>query len=87
MAFKSSFVTGVFWFTSISEPVTSYSELSSFTVTFTFTVSFEPSLYVTSTTPSFSPGMFVSGVVVHLYLVPSGKPEVFTLVAASGVAP
>ena len=62
-AFKSSFVTGVFWFTSINEPVTSYSELSSFTVTFTFTVSFEPSLYVTSTTPSFSPGVFVFGVV------------------------
>ena len=63
LAFRSSFVTGVFWFTSISEPVTSYSELISFTVTFTFTVSFEPSLYVTSTTPSFSPGVFVFGVV------------------------
>ena len=65
LAFKSSFVTGVFWFTSIGTPVTPYSELSSFTVTFTFTVSFEPSLYVTSTTPSFSPGVFVSGVVVQ----------------------
>ena len=50
-------------------------------------MSFEPSLYVTSTTPSFSPGVFVSGVVFHLYLVPSGKPEVFTLIPASGVAP
>ena len=87
LAFKSSFVTGVFWFTSISEPVTSYSELSSFTVTFTVTVSFEPSLYVTSNTPTFSPGVFVSGVVVQAYLVPSGKFVLSTLVAASGVAP
>ena len=63
LAFKSSFVTGVFWFTSINELVTSYSELNSFTVTFTVTVSFEPSLYVTSTTPSFSPGVIVTGVV------------------------
>ena len=87
LAFNSSFVTGVFWFTSIGAPVTSYSELSSFTVTFTFTVSFEPSLYVTSTTPSFSPGVVVTGVIVQAYLVPSGNPEVFTLVAASGVTP
>ena len=87
LAFKSSFVTGVFWFTSIGAPVTSYSELSSFTVTFTFTVSFEPSLYVTSTTPSFSPGVVVTGVVFHVYVVPSGNPEVFTLVPASGVTP
>ena len=63
LAFKSSFVSGVFWFTSINEPVTSYSELNSFTITFTVTVSFEPSLYVTSTTPSFSPGVIVTGVV------------------------
>ena len=63
LAFRSSFVTGVFWFTSINEAVTSYSELNSFTVTFTVTVSFEPSLYVTSTTPSFSPGVVVTGVV------------------------
>ena len=62
-AFKSSLVTGSFWFTSISAPLTSYSELNSFTVTFTLTVSFEPSLYVTSTTPSFSPGVVVTGVV------------------------
>ena len=66
LAFKSSFVTGVFWFTSISVAVTLYSSLSLFTLTFTFTVSFEPSLYVTSTTPSFSPGVFVSGVVFQV---------------------
>ena len=63
LAFKSSFVTGVFWLTSIGAPVTLYSSLSLFTLTFTFTVSFEPSLYVTSTTPSFSPGVVVTGVV------------------------
>ena len=65
LAFRSSFVTRVFWLTSIGAPVTLYSSLSLFTLTFTFTVSFEPSLYVTSTTPSFSPGVFVSGVVFH----------------------
>ena len=42
--FNISEVTDTFWFTSIGAPVTSYSELNSFTVTFTSTVSFEPSL-------------------------------------------
>ena len=42
--FNISGVTDTFWFTSICVPVTSYSELNSFTVTFTSTVSFEPSL-------------------------------------------
>ena len=58
------------------------------TFTVTLTVSFEPSGYVTVTTPALSPGPVVLlGVVAHVYVVPSGKLVLFTLVAASGVAP
>ena len=51
-------------------------------------MSFEPSGYVTVTTPALSPGpVIVLGVVAHVYVVPSGKLVLFTLVPASGVAP
>ena len=43
LAFKSSFVTGVFWFTSIGVPVTLYSSLNLLTFTVTSTVSLLPS--------------------------------------------
>ena len=58
------------------------------TFTVTLIVSFEPSGYVTVTTPALSPGpVVVLGVVAHMYVVPAGKLVLFTLVAASGVAP
>ena len=58
------------------------------TFTVTLTVSFEPSGYVTVTTPALSPGpVVVLGVVAHMYVVPAGKLVLFTLVATSGVAP
>ena len=78
----------MFWFTSINDPTTSYSELNSFTVTMTLTTSLLPSGYVTVTTPALSPGpSVVLGTVVHVYVVPSGKLVLSTLVPASGVAP
>ena len=65
--FKSSFETGTFWFLTIVFPVGAYSSLNLRTATFTFTVSFEPSGYVTVTTPDLSPGpVAVLGVVAHV---------------------
>ena len=58
------------------------------TFTVTFTVSFEPSGYVTVTLPALSPGpAVVLGVVAHVYVVPVGKSFLLILVSASGVAP
>ena len=66
-AFKSSFVTAAFCSLMIFVPVGSYSPFSSRTFTVTLTVSFEPSGYVTVTTPAFSPGLVVVlGVVAHV---------------------
>ena len=57
------------------------------TFTVTLTVSFEPSGYVTVTTPALSPGpVVVLGVVAHVYVVPAGNPFLFTLDPASGLA-
>ena len=85
-AFRSSFVTGAFWFLTILFPVGAYSSLSLRTATVTFTVSFEPSGYVTVTTPAFSPGpVVVLGVVAHVYVVPAGNPFLLILVPGSGV--
>ena len=84
--FKSLFVTGTFWFLTILVPVGTYSSLNFRTDTVTFTVSFEVSGYVTSTTPVLSPGLEVFGVVFQVYLVPVGKPVVLTLASALGVA-
>ena len=67
LAFNSSFVTGVFWFTTISFPATSYSSLSAQTFTATLTASLLPSGYVTVTTPTLSPGpCVVLGFVSHV---------------------
>ncbi len=52
---------------------------SSFTVTLTGTSSFEPSGYVTTIVPSFSPGVVVSIGVFHSYFVPSGKSSLFAI--------
>ncbi len=52
---------------------------SSFTVTFTGTSSFEPSGYVTTIVPSFSPGVVVSTGVFHSYFVPSGRSPLFAI--------
>ena len=58
------------------------------TFTVTFTVSVEPSGYVTVTLPALSPGpAVVLGVVTHVYVVPAGNPFLLILVPASGVAP
>ena len=66
-AFNSSFDTKSFWFLTILVPVGSYSSLSFFTFTVTLTASFEPSGYVTVTTPAFSPGpSVVLGFVSHV---------------------
>ena len=66
-ALRSLFVTGAFWFLTILFPVGAYSSLNLRTATVTFTVSFEPSGYVTVTTPAFSPGpVVVLGVVAHV---------------------
>ena len=66
-AFSSSFVTDSFWFFTILVPVGSYSSANLRTLTVTFTVSFEPSGYVTVTTPDLSPGpVVVLGVVAHV---------------------
>ena len=87
-AFKSSFDTKASWLTTISVPVTLYSSLNLRTFTVTFTVSFDPSGYVTVTTPAFSPGpVVVLGVVAHVYVVPVGNPFLLILVPASGVPP
>ena len=87
-AFKSSFDTEAPWLTTISVPVTLYSSLNLRTFTVTFTVSFDPSGYVTVTTPAFSPGpVVVLGVVAHVYVVSAGNPFLLILVPASGVAP
>ena len=87
-AFKSSFDTEASWLTTISAPVTLYSSLNLRTSTVTFTVSVEPSGYVTVTLPALSPGpVVVLGVIAHMYVVPVGKLVLFILVAASGVAP
>ena len=87
-AFRNSFVTGAFCSLTILFPVGSCSSASLRTFTITFTVSFEPSGYVTVTTPDLSPGpVVVLGVVAHVYAVPVGKPFLFTLVPASGVTP
>ena len=86
--FNLSLDTWSFWLTTISVAERLYSSLSARTFTVTFTVSFEPSGYVTVTTPALSPGpVVVLGVVAHMYVVPAGKLVLFTLVAASGVAP
>ena len=86
-AFKSSFVTGVFWFTSISVAKTSYSSLSLLTFTVTSTVSLLPSGYVTSTTPVLVPGTVTVGGVFHVTFVPSGNPALSTLAFGSGTCP
>ena len=66
-AFNSSFDTDSFWFLVILVPVGAYSSANLRTFTVTFTVSFDPSGYVTVTTPAFSPGPVVLlGVVVHV---------------------
>ena len=67
-AFNSSFVIESFWFLVILVPVGAYSLFSARTFTVTFTVSFEPSGYVTVTTPCLSPGFVVdvAGVVAHV---------------------
>ena len=67
-------------------PVGSCSSLNFRTAIVTFTVSFEVSGYVTSTTPVLSPGLDVFGIVFQVYLVPVGKPAVLTLASALGVA-
>ena len=67
-------------------PVGSCSSLNFRTAIVTFTVSFEVSGYVTSTTPVLSPGPDVFGIVFQVYLVPVGKPAVLTLASALGVA-
>ena len=86
--FNLSLDTWSFWLTTISVAERLYSSLSARTFTVTFTVSFEPSGYVTVTTPALSPGpVVVLGVVAHMYVVPAGKFVLFTFVAASGVAP
>ena len=87
-AFKSSFVTAVFCSLVIFVPVGAYSSANLRTFTVTFTVSFDPSGYVTVTTPAFSPGpVVVLGVVAHVYVVPVGNPFLLILVPASGVPP
>ena len=87
-AFKSSFVTAVFCSLVIFIPVGAYSSANLRTFTVTFTVSFDPSGYVTVTTPGFSPGpVVVLGVVAHVYVVPVGNPFLLILVPASGVPP
>ena len=64
--FNSSFDTDSFWFLVILVALGSYSTSNLRTFTVTFTVSFEPSGYVTVTTPAFSPGpVVVLGVVAH----------------------
>ena len=51
-------------------------------------MSFEPSGYVTVTTPAFSPGpVTVLGGVAHVYVVPIGSPRLLILVPASGISP
>ena len=68
--------------------VGTYSPFSARTFTVTFTVSFDPSGYVTVTTLAFSPGpVVVLGVVAHVYVVPVGNPFLLILVPASGVPP
>ena len=63
-ALNSSFDTESFWFLTILVAVGSYSSLNFLTFTVTLTASFDPSGYVTVTTPSFSPGpSVVTGVV------------------------
>ena len=65
--FKSSFDTVSFWFLTIFVTVGSYSSANPRTLTVTFTVSFEPSGYVTVTTPALSPGpSVVLGFVSHV---------------------
>ena len=86
--FNLSLDTWSFWLTSISVAARLYSSLSARTFTVTLTVSFDPSGYVTVTTPAFSPGpVVVLGVVAHVYVVPAGKLVLFTLVPASGASP
>ena len=86
--FNLSLDTWSFWLTTISVASRLYSSLSARTFTVTFTVSFEPSGYVTVTTPAFSPGpVVVLGVVSHVYVVPAGNPFLLILVPASGVSP
>ena len=66
-AFNSLFDTDSFWFLVILVAVGAYSSANLRTFTVTFTVSFEPSGYVTVTTPAFSPGpVVVLGVVAHV---------------------
>ena len=85
--FNLSLDTWSFWLTTISVAARLYSSLSARTFTVTLTVSFEPSGYVTVTTPTFSPGpVVVLAVVAHAYCVPVGKLFLLILVPASGVA-
>ena len=86
-AFKSSFVTESFWFTTISSPDTLYSSLNLLTFTVTSTVSLLPSGYVTSTTPVVVPGTVTVGGVFHVTVVPSGNPALSTLALGSGTFP
>ena len=66
----------------------SNSPFSARTFTVTLTVSFEPSGYLTVTTPALPPGpVVVLGVVAHVYVVPAGNPFLFILVPASGTSP
>ncbi len=75
----------------ISLPVGSYLSASvgfSVTVTFTVTSSLEPSGYVTTIVPSFSPGVVVSTGVFQLNFVPDGRSPLLAIPSpGSGVLP
>ena len=85
--FNISDVTSAFWLTSICEPVAVYSSLTFLTVTFTVTTSFDPSGYVISTSPVFSPGVLTTGGIFHVTVVPSGNPFLFILSSGFGSCP